>query len=78
MSENIVNYHCPIWITDFTDGGAKPFQCSHLLCDDCERLFRYSNLRYKCPICKSEPNMTYKITNMTYEPPEEEINHHPT
>ena len=53
MSENNLTYHCPICITDFTDEGIQPFQCLHILCNDCNKEFSKSNLDYKCPLCKS-------------------------
>ena len=80
MTENNLTYYCPICINDFTDEGVKPFYCLHILCDACTEQYKNSSLIYKCPLCKSEPNpnMKYNITNMTYEPPEEQINHYPT
>ena len=56
-------YHCPICINDFTDGGVKPFQCLHLLCVDCDERFKNSNLKYNCPLCKSNSKNSLKDDN---------------
>ena len=60
MTETNLTYHCPICITDFSDEGAKPFQCLHILCNDCNKEFK-NRSNYKCPLCKSEPNITLQI-----------------
>ena len=54
MSENNLTYYCPICITDFTDEGIQPFECLHILCNDCNEEFINSSLYYKCPLCKSD------------------------
>ena len=53
MSENNLTYYCPICITDFTDEGIQPFECLHILCNDCNEQFKNSRSKYKCPLCKS-------------------------
>ena len=54
MSENNLTYYCPICITDFTDEGIQPFECLHILCNDCNEQFKNSRSKYKCPLCKSD------------------------
>jgi len=54
MPENNLTYYCLICITDFTDEGIQPFQCLHILCNDCNKEFSKSSLYYKCPLCKSD------------------------
>jgi hypothetical protein len=54
MTENNLTYYCPICITDFTDEGIQPFECLHILCNDCNEEFSKSSLYYKCPLCKSD------------------------
>ena len=53
MSENNLTYCCPICITDFSNEGVTPFQCLHVLCNDCNKQFKNSTSKYKCPLCKS-------------------------
>ena len=54
MTENNLTYYCPICITDFTDKGIQPFECLHILCNDCNKEFSKLRLYYKCPLCKSD------------------------
>ena len=54
MSENNLTYCCPICITDFSNEGVTPFQCLHVLCNDCNKQFKNSTSKYKCPLCKSD------------------------
>lgn len=69
MSENNLTYHSPICITDFTDEGVSPFQCSHLICDDCNEQYYNSRSIYKCPICRSnaKKNSQYVQLVMSHE-----------
>ena len=63
MSENNLTYCCPICITDFSNEGVTPFQCLHVLCNDCNKQFKNSTSKYKCPLCKSnvKKNSQYYI-----------------
>ena len=63
MSENNLTYCCQICITDFSNEGVTPFQCLHVLCNDCNKQFKNSTSKYKCPLCKSnvKKNSQYYI-----------------
>ena len=61
MPENNLTYHCPICINDFTDEGIQPFECLHILGNDCNKEFSKSSLYYKCPLCKSDPKKDLTI-----------------
>ena len=66
LLENNLSYHCPIWITDFSDEGVTPFQCLHILCNDCNKEFK-SRSKYNCPLCRAnvKMNLQYNIDNQT-------------